>query len=307
LTLHWRRRGMPLPPRHSLIISLGAWVCVFSLLFALAARALYKAACTYCEWGAGVDFLPWVYVWLAAASLGALGAGLSWLQAGRPRIARLLALDASQEDEESGDEDEMLNLADDKQEVRVAQTQQWDRGLCARLQCFFVCIFLLGTCAAGLVFGSVVDTYSFNERWIDKQWGFALQEGEAYTAPVWMGEFGYLNHGPFWLTFMRYLASRDVDFAYWAINGVKFAEGYNNANGVYTALPGGPRWVVELFGILGPDWNTVKKAWMVRDLQALMDSPVRWIPTDIGCVRDVLGHFCDVPFRGPEATNLPSP
>ncbi|CAK9072667.1 Putative alcohol dehydrogenase [Durusdinium trenchii] len=70
--------------------------------------------------------------------------------------------------------------------------------------------------------------------------------------------------------------------------------------GEYRPLPGGARWVVELYGILGPDWQTVKKAWLVRDLQALMDSPSRWIPTDIGCVTDFLGHFCDVPFRGPD-------
>ncbi|CAE8595662.1 unnamed protein product [Polarella glacialis] len=97
---------------------------------------------------------------------------------------------------------------------------------------------------------------------------------------------------------MRYLAARDVDFAYWAINGIKFSEGFNGADGIYHPLPGGPRWVVELFGILGPDWLTVKKAWMVRDLQALMESPARWVPSDIGC-QDFLGHFCDVPFRGP--------
>ena len=60
--------------------------------------------------------------------------------------------------------------------------------------------------------------------------------------------------------------------------------------------------MVELYGILGPDWQTVKKAghiisrchfslneaWLMRDLQALMESPSRWWPTDIGC-KDFLG------------------
>ena len=32
-------------------------------------------------------------------------------------------------------------------------------------------------------------------RWLDKQWGFALEEGQPWTAPVWMGEFGYLSLG----------------------------------------------------------------------------------------------------------------
>eukprot|EP00435_Cladocopium_sp_Y103_P072298 s24_g39.t2 len=31
--------------------------------------------------------------------------------------------------------------------------------------------------------------------------------------------------------FMRYLSSRDVDFAYWAINGIKYSEGFNGADG----------------------------------------------------------------------------
>ena len=26
-------------------------------------------------------------------------------------------------------------------------------------------------------------------RWLDKQWGFALEEGQPFTAPIWMGEF----------------------------------------------------------------------------------------------------------------------
>lgn len=302
----WRRTGRAYPPRQLLLVSLGAWLTVFSCLFLGVAFAAYKAACTYCEWGAQQDFLPWVYFWSLTAVVGLVLVVVSWRPSGTASVAELLQVDkyVMQSDESCDEETDLFQKSDDRGGGSSGSerdiTKPWDTGLVIRLQCFIVSVILLVMCGVGLFAAIVVDTYWFYERWLDKQWGFALEEGQPFTAPVWMGEFGYLNHGPFWLMFMRYLSSRDVDFAYWAINGIKYSEGFNGADGVYRPLPGGARWVVELYGILGPDWQTVKKAWMVRDLQALMDSPSRWLPTDIGCVTDFLGHFCDVPFRGPD-------
>merc|ERR1712178_437221 len=56
--------------------------------------------------------------------------------------------------------------------------------------------------------------------------GFLLEEGQPYTAPVWVGEFGYGNEGVYWANFVKYLSDRDVDWAYWALNGKKYGEGY---------------------------------------------------------------------------------
>ncbi|CAJ1360660.1 unnamed protein product [Effrenium voratum] len=296
LTSSWRRCGAPLPPRHLLLMSLGAWAMFFCLLFALVAFVTYKAACIYCKWGASQDFLPWVYFWLIASLCSFALLAVSWHQSGMPgSVADLQVERYVMRSEDSCDEETDICRSTGQGRTMIPA---WNRGLMMRLQCFLPSVVLLVICAMTLLAGIAADSYWFYERWLDKQWGFALEEGQPFTAPIWMGEFGYLNHGKFWLMFMRYLSSRDVDFAYWAINGIKYAEGFNAADGVYHPLPGGPRWVVELYGILGPDWQTVKKAWMVRDLQALMQSPSTWLPTDIGCITDFLGHFCDEPFRG---------
>jgi len=91
---------------------------------------------------------------------------------------------------------------------------------------------------------------------------------------------------------MRYLSSRDVDVAYWALNGRKYAEGWQDADGTWVSYSA-PRYDPETFGILKEDWETVRLAWRVRDLQALMSSPATWIPQDIGCKQDFLNHVCD--------------
>jgi hypothetical protein len=72
-------------------------------------------------------------------------------------------------------------------------------------------------------------SYAWTRDFLDDKWGFALEEGRDFTAPVWMGEFGYANQGIYWMNFLRYLTDRDVDFAYWALNGKKYGEGYIEA------------------------------------------------------------------------------
>ena len=51
-----------------------------------------------------------------------------------------------------------------------------------------------------------------------------------------------------------YLSSRDVDFAYWAINGIKYSDGFNSANGGGAEKPrfecggggdGGFLWIIQ--------------------------------------------------------------
>lgn len=213
-----------------------------------------------------------------------------------------------------------------------------------------------------------------------------------------MGEFGYANQGVYWKNFIHYLADRDVDFAYWALNGKKYGEGFiDDKSGTFlvwagcdtTVHPmGGPDcvnelgtwaqkgrkdiydivhwstapdtcvnyvptngmschayckslnrqcvmahasdgqcklaqsanaeaaeangcsqegltnqicvctrqlwvWDNETFGLLERDYDTLKTAWRIRDLQALAQSPASWYPHDIGCLDDVQGHVCD--------------
>lgn len=52
-------------------------------------------------------------------------------------------------------------------------------------------------------------------------------------------------------------------------------------------------WDNETFGLLERDYDTLRTAWRLRDLQALAKSPASWYPHDIGCIDDVQGHVCD--------------
>jgi len=160
---------------------------------------------------------------------------------------------------------------------------EFDVGMCVGLQVVvvFSISILIGLWA--YVMMHIVPTYWWMERHLDGLWGFALEEDHPWTAPVWMGEFGQNVRGQYWLNFVRYLSTRDVDFAYWALNGKKYAEGYiNGASGDFINYDE-PRWVDETFGLLMPDYDTIRYPWMMLDLQALMQSPARWIPEVIPC------------------------
>lgn len=86
---------------------------------------------------------------------------------------------------------------------------------------------------------------------LDKRWGFMLEGPDA--VPVWLGEFGSNYHSDLeWAHIQRYILQKDLDWAYWSINGEKF-------NGVG-----------ESFGILGKDSATVRDEWKLRDLRALI-------------------------------------
>jgi hypothetical protein len=87
-----------------------------------------------------------------------------------------------------------------------------------------------------------------------KQWGYLVEPGKPFTAPVWVGELGdSAASDPKWMTNLaEYLRTLDADFAYWALNGGPKAAG-------------GP----EPFGLLDDDWTTVRKDWRLTLLKAL--------------------------------------
>jgi hypothetical protein len=162
----------------------------------------------------------------------------------------------------------------------------WDVGLCCGLQCFILLLCLLVISGFLHVFSNILGTYWWMERHLDGLWGFALDEHMKYTAPVWMGEFGQEVRGSYWLNFVRYLSKRDVDFAYWAINGLKWAEGtIDTSTGNWQAWET-PLWVNETFGLLEADYETVRHPWKMLDLRALMDSPARLVADTYPCSRD---------------------
>src|SRR5207253_1290717 len=61
---------------------------------------------------------------------------------------------------------------------------------------------------------------------LGERWGFLLQQGMPYTAPVWVGEFGTCHtsdscvddssgQGLWCRGFRKYLAEGDIDWCYW--------------------------------------------------------------------------------------------
>lgn len=126
---------------------------------------------------------------------------------------------------------------------------------------------------------------------VDWKWGFALQEGYPYTAPVWMGEFGGDTRGRYWKHLISYLSVRDVDFAYWSLDGVKLTNGIYDILGHWKPYKHA-QWEEETYGLLNSDYNTIRHPWKLLDVQAIMSSPASWTADDYPCDRAVLGNAC---------------
>jgi len=166
--------------------------------------------------------------------------------------------------------------------LEVAMPAEWDLGMFLMLQIAIIAIIVAGVMTAIYITAHIVPTYWWMEKHLDRMWGFALEEGHEYTAPVWMGEFGAGVRGQWWLNFVRYLSTRDVDWAYWAVNGKKWSEGYITATGQFVNYDY-PRWDGESYGVLQEDYDTVRHPWKLLDMQALMASPATWTPDAMPC------------------------
>merc|ERR1719221_178500 len=97
-----------------------------------------------------------------------------------------------------------------------------------------------------------------------------------------MGEFGEVARGHYWLNLIRYLSERDMDFAFWPLNGRAYKNvrmSIENANPmglILGRLTGHfdhiqPQWEDESFGLLNHDYVSIRRPWILQDLQALID------------------------------------
>jgi len=91
----------------------------------------------------------------------------------------------------------------------------------------------------------------FKERMVERQ-TFVREPGNSYSAAYWMGEFGTGSDDEAWGKIIKYLRESDADWSYWAIDGYK--------------RPGED----ESYGILLPDYKTVRNPWLVEQLQSIM-------------------------------------
>lgn len=118
-------------------------------------------------------------------------------------------------------------------------------------------------------------SYAAFKASMDQSWGYLVTEGQAYTAPVWVGEFGASNSSPnstladvadvtaatpsaaWWAWIRQYIAEKDFDWSVWALNGTQ-GRGYGRTFGAQ-----------ETFGVLGIDWTTPAPQPFIAALQAL--------------------------------------
>jgi endoglucanase len=95
---------------------------------------------------------------------------------------------------------------------------------------------------------------------LEQRFGYIVTEGQAYTAPLWIGEFGIEHHGtdnPWWQCFTEYLTEKDLDWAYWPLNGTQ-GPGYNRTDGAE-----------EGYGVLDTTWTASANVDHLAQLQAL--------------------------------------
>ncbi|CAE7302537.1 unnamed protein product [Symbiodinium natans] len=328
----WYRMGQPWPRKSTLLALVSGWASFFMAVLAGVCFFGYYFYTMYCSYVAKNYFLPWGIALSAGCLLllllGAWAACIGLrIQTSEncgvvPEVCEDVCIgDSCDEDEKSLSSDfsdfavdypgvrkdripgfarepgfASLSLAKEyclgrKRHLPPPSPPHWDCGMLLFLQIFMflsVCTLLASVL---LVFSHLADTFWYVRFVFDTKWGFALAEGFPYTAPVWMGEFGQQVRGSYWLNMLRYLAERDIDFAYWPLNGKKYSEGYFSSSGGFVYWDQ-PRWEDESFGLLMNDSWSVRHTWKLLDIQALMDSPVKWTPQDYPCIRQQLGSAC---------------
>jgi len=88
---------------------------------------------------------------------------------------------------------------------------------------------------------------------------------------------------------MKYLANRDVDWAYWPLNPDKIVNKVME-NMEWVDVP--ERWEDDTWGFLGSDWMKVRYPWQLNDLRGIMQSPSSWMMDDYPCDRGVVSKEC---------------
>eukprot|EP00929_Paragymnodinium_shiwhaense_P027080 TRINITY_DN15976_c0_g1_i1.p1 TRINITY_DN15976_c0_g1~~TRINITY_DN15976_c0_g1_i1.p1 ORF type:complete len:641 (-),score=110.55 TRINITY_DN15976_c0_g1_i1:184-2106(-) len=281
----WRKLGSARPPKWMVSVTVGAWsslACIGLVGWSVAAfRNLQGiAACDYVAWS---DVLPKMIMYTVLMVLTMAATSFCFWKYWRN--------ESEDDDDEAISEDEdgfePLETDDDMKTLKVRPA--WTYKYTAGLQVFSAILFftLLFT---GLVVLSVMFTsWAWYEHHMDGTWGFALENGHKYTAPVWVSEFGASARSAFWLMTMRYLSARDVDWAIWVLNPYKQVN--KRLNGL-TWEDVDPYWTDDSWGFLSPDFMKVRYPWMLNDLRQIMQSPSSWIPQDYACDRTLVSPEC---------------
>lgn len=260
LVVSWRSAGRPRPAKIIVNLILASWASCAMLFFLLVGCLIIKTACIFCTIWVTHDLIP-IVVGLALVSLVPISvASVSYFQLTRERrlaedLGSWQQLDTNGNGSQSNGN--RVGVQDAKSERR------WIHMFAGHaLATFFVILFL--------ILGVLGNSYWLQKWFYDRSWGFAISGEHEFTAPVWMGEIAAVESSSWWLNTIRYLFEHDVDFAYWAINGMKWSEGnINQLTGVFTFLPE-PKWDDEPYGLLKEDYSIIRAQWRLSALQQLM-------------------------------------
>eukprot|EP00927_Polykrikos_kofoidii_P027717 TRINITY_DN24292_c0_g2_i1.p1 TRINITY_DN24292_c0_g2~~TRINITY_DN24292_c0_g2_i1.p1 ORF type:complete len:754 (-),score=62.40 TRINITY_DN24292_c0_g2_i1:175-2169(-) len=391
IAVDWTFQDRPKLPRQCVWQTLGWWVFGVGALGCLLVCVIaFVWTRMGCHWWAHNVVLAWLFYPMLIAVCGLVTAlyGIFASNCGEARFRQGTEFDSEVDQIVWGQTYEPQRLVSFSGDEPFVFWNPW------RIQISFGGLVLAGLLLYMVHCVNLFSSYEWTRSWQNDWWGFLLEEGQQYTAPVWVGEFGYLNNGPYWHDFVHYLSDTDVDFAYWALNGKKFGEGWISdvtgefvvwagcdtkqrpmqgpscqaqlglwaaegrddtfdsvyfknlpdacVNDVTTngtcsdycnrlgrkCLKGSPKtntcvrdqavrtalpsdgcmedlaeqicvctrqlwvWDIETFGLLNPDYKTLRAAWLLRDLQALAESPSSWVPRELGCLNDISSFDC---------------
>jgi endoglucanase len=120
-------------------------------------------------------------------------------------------------------------------------------------------------------FHPVLANYQELKTELGSKWGYLIVQGQPYTAPVLLGEFGTCHTAEtcvtdvtgqgFWFSAIRtYLSEGDIDWAYWALNGTQ-ARGTTRVFGAE-----------ETYGILDVTWKKPASESLLSTLKVLQSA-----------------------------------
>jgi len=176
-------------------------------------------------------------------------------------------------------------ICGDERHTKDLPPTKWDCGLCIISQALAGSFALLLLSAYTWHYAYVAPQYETMRAELDSKWGFVMQQGHDYTAPVWMGEFGTGERNTYWLNFVRYLAERDLDWAYWPLNPDRQMDGEFDNWGKWHEFHQ-VKWVRDTYSVLSDDYMTVRDPWRMLDLDAIMSSPAVLVSNSMPCDPD---------------------
>eukprot|EP00419_Tripos_fusus_P012123 CAMPEP_0172664836 /NCGR_PEP_ID=MMETSP1074-20121228/6862_1 /TAXON_ID=2916 /ORGANISM="Ceratium fusus, Strain PA161109" /LENGTH=597 /DNA_ID=CAMNT_0013481059 /DNA_START=214 /DNA_END=2004 /DNA_ORIENTATION=+ len=117
----------------------------------------------------------------------------------------------------------------------------------------------LSVCGLLFVFVIALQCGIFSTRWwfltqMGIRWGYLLEEGKPYTAPVWIGEFGADHDSAFVRDSVSYFAEQEVNWGYWPLNPTRPCGGIIDAFTGFQPCKDPDSWVDDPFSVFADDW-----------------------------------------------------